>query len=308
MIEIEGLEVDFGAVRALNGIGFRVGEKEIFGFIGPNGAGKTTTIRVAATLLRPSAGSVRIAGSCVVNEPEKVRRIIGYMPDSYGLYDDISVFEYLDFFAKTYGIFLPARTRMVEDVMALTDLGGLRDRLVSTLSRGMKQRLCMAKTLVHDPAVLILDEPASGLDPRARIEFKELLKELKRMGKTILISSHILTELSDFCTSIGIVESGNMVAWGTIDDVMKRIRPSKIVRVKFLGPSGAVAEAMKGLGFVDHFDVFEGHMDAFLPPDSAGIPDLVKVLVSAGIPLTGVEERGASLEDLFISITEGKVC
>ncbi len=308
MIEVSGLVVEFGSLRALKGIDFRVGERDIFGFIGPNGAGKTTTIRVISTLLHPTEGSVRVGGRCVVNEPEEVRRIIGFMPDSYGLYDDISVFEYLDFFAKAFGILLPKRKRVVDDVMALTDLGGLRDRQVSTLSRGMRQRLCMAKTLVHDPPVLVLDEPASGLDPRARIEFRELLKELRSMGKTILISSHILTELADFCTSVGIIESGSMVAWGGIDEVMKRLKPAKIVRILIQGRPAEAQEAMKGLGFVDRFEAFEGHMDVFLRPDCADVPALVKALVMAGVPVSGVAERGASLEDLFIAITEGKVC
>ena len=307
MIELRDLVMDFGGFLALRGISFDVQEGEIFGFIGPNGAGKTTTIRIVTTLLHPTSGSVRVGGHCVVNEPEAVRRLVGFMPDSYGLYEEISVFEYLDFFAKAFGIYVPHRRRAVEDVMGLTDLLDLADRPVAHLSRGMRQRLCVAKTLVHDPRILVLDEPAAGLDPRARIEFRELLKELKNMGKTILISSHILTELSDLCTSVGVIEKGTMVASGPLEEVMQRIRPGKIVRLAYQGGAEAVLTVLKERPGLGRWEPYEGYVDVFFEAGEDDVPGLVKALVLADVPVLSVTERQASLEDLFICITEGKV-
>jgi len=307
MISVEDLVVDFGAHRALFGISFEVREGDVFGFIGPNGAGKSTTMRVLATLLEPTGGKARIRGLDVVEEPEKARAMTGYMPDVYGVYDGLSVREYLDFFAAAFGVRQPRRARSVADVMDLTDLSELADRQVSHLSRGMQQRLCVAKTLVHDPAVLILDEPASGLDPRARIEFRALLRELKGMGKTILISSHILTELSDVCTRIGVIEAGRIVAAGTVSEIFTRLTPftqvmvtvpatsSEAVKVALETPGVARASSEGGRVLVE----FEGR-----DPD---VPELVRRLVGRGVPVSGVQKVEADLEDLFMKITEGKV-
>jgi ABC-2 type transport system ATP-binding protein len=299
--------MDFYSVLALDGISFDVGAGEIFGFIGPNGAGKTTTIRIIATLQPATSGSVRVDGNCVINAPEEVRKVVGYMPDSYGLYEDITVYEYLDFFAKAFGIYLPDRRRVVEDVMQLTDLAELRGRMVSGLSRGMQQRLCVAKTLVNDPKVLVLDEPAAGLDPRARIEFRELLKELKKMGKTIFISSHILTELSDICTSVGVIEQGRMVVSGPVEEVMRKLRPGKVIRIQFEGDFGNRESILGGLPFIDRWEKRDDYVDVFLKPEGTDVPALVKALVTDDLRVRGVQERSASLEDLFITITEGKV-
>ncbi|MGE0709722.1 MAG: ABC transporter ATP-binding protein [Planctomycetota bacterium] len=223
MIEVSGLRRRFEDFEAVRGISFTVPQGDIFGFIGPNGAGKTTTIRILATLLLPTAGTARIQGFDVTEDPERVREVMGYMPDLWGVYPDLTVREYLSFFAASYGLARKDRARAVGDVMDLTDLAGLADRLVEQLSKGMKQRLCLAKTLVHDPQLLILDEPADGLDPRARIELRELLRELSSMGKTILISSHILTELSDLVTSVGIVERGRLLMAGPVDEIVARL-------------------------------------------------------------------------------------
>src|SRR5262249_55335484 len=229
-------------------LNLQIPEGEIFGFIGPNGAGKTTTIRMLATLLLPTKGEIRIAGMNPEEEPREVRRMIGYMPDAFGVYPDLTVNEYLDFFAAAYKIAPDKRSTLIDDVLELTDLTQKKKELVEALSRGMKQRLCLAKTLLHDPSILLLDEPASGLDPRARIEIRELLKELKKMKKTILISSHILSELSDFCTSIGIIEKGKLVVAGSLDDIEARITLTKTYRLTSLDKLETIAEALKNLG------------------------------------------------------------
>ena len=219
MIEIEGFTKTYDHLVAVNDLHLTVEEGDVFGLIGPNGAGKTTTIRFLATLLRPTAGHAFINGYSVTKQVDDVRGSIGYMPDSFGVYDGMKVWEYLDFFAVAYGIKQHARRKIVDDVLVLLDLHYKSTDYVTSLSRGMRQRLCLAKTLLHDPPVLILDEPASGLDPRARVEIKEFLKELRQMGKTILISSHILSELADCCNKVAIIERGELLAQGPIEDI-----------------------------------------------------------------------------------------
>jgi len=242
VIAVRDLTVRFGDFQAVSRISFDVEEGEIFGFIGPNGAGKTTTIRILATLLLPTSGTASILGHDVTEEPEAVRQVTGYMPDVWGVYPGLTVAEYLDFFAAAYGIPRRERARAVGDVMALTDLTPLARKLVETLSKGMKQRLCLAKTLIHDPRLLILDEPANGLDPRARIELRALLRELASMGKTVLISSHILTELSDLVSSVGIVERGRMLMSGEVGGIIERLR----ARAEGDGDGPAAADALIG--------------------------------------------------------------
>ena len=224
MIEVRNFTKRYGEFVAVDDLSFSIGKGEVFGFIGPNGAGKSTTIRFLATLLRPTSGEGRIAGHSVVADPMAVRRVIGFMPDDFGVYDGMKVWEFLDFFAVAYEIPLDQRRKIIGQVLELLDLTHKRDDYVNGLSKGMKQRLCLAKTLVHDPPVLILDEPASGLDPRARLEMKALLNELRGMGKTILVSSHILSELADFCTSIGIIERGKLLAAGSIQEIQRQLR------------------------------------------------------------------------------------
>jgi ABC-2 type transport system ATP-binding protein len=218
-IRVRHLWHRFGNIDVLRDVSFEVGQGEIFGFIGPNGAGKTTTIRIMATLLEPLSGKVEIDGIDVAVDPDRVRRIIGYMPDHAGVYERITVREFLEFFAAAYAVPDPS---VVDTVIELTELGKLQDRLVAELSKGMKQRLQIARILLHDPKVLVLDEPASDLDPRARIEVRDLLLELKELGKTIFLSSHILTELSDVCTSVGILERGGLVVAGPISEIAER--------------------------------------------------------------------------------------
>src|SRR5688572_3383258 len=218
MLEVKQLNKSYGPLRAVQDLSFTLKPGDIFGFIGSNGAGKTTTIKIVATLLEPTSGTAVLNGCDIHRDPMGVRRQIGYMPDFFGLYDDIKVWEYLDFFAAIYKI--PARERpgIIDSVLSLTDLSTKREAFVQTLSRGMQQRLCLAKCLVHDPALLLLDEPASGLDPRARAEFKELVLELGRMGKIVIVSSHILPELASFCNKVGIIERGKMLALGPVND------------------------------------------------------------------------------------------
>jgi len=307
VILVDNLTKNYDGHRALRGISFSVGEGEIFGFIGPNGAGKTTSIRIISTLLDPSSGSVRVGGRSVTGEAEAVRRMIGFMPDNFGVYERITVWEYLDFFAAAYGIDRRARAASIEGIMELTDLVELRDRLTGELSKGMRQRLCLAKTLVHDPKVLILDEPANGLDPSARIEFRALLKELRSMGKTILISSHILTELSDICTSVAILEKGKVVATGSIDSIKKALQPGIAFRLEVLGGGEAARGALEGLPNVGSV-VVEGDVLRFqFSAPRQDVADLVRALVAKGVAITGLQEEKTDLEVLFMRLTKGEV-
>src|SRR5262245_16917305 len=234
MIELIEFGKDYGDFRAVESLSLKIDAGEMFGFIGPNGAGKSTTIRFLATLLKASRGEGIVNGHSVMQNPMAVRQSVGYMPDNFGVYDGMKVWEFLDFFAVAYKIGKGQRKQVINDVLELLDLGHKRDDFVNGLSKGMKQRLCLAKTLLHDPPVLILDEPSAGLDPRARIEVKALLKELRRMGKTVLISSHILSELADCCTSIGIIERGQLLMCGPIEEVYRRIRANRTVEVRFV--------------------------------------------------------------------------
>ena len=246
MIRVDNVSHWFGNFRALTDVSLVVPANEIFGFIGPNGAGKTTTIRMMATLLEPDVGRVLVNGIDVVEHPSEVRKVLGFMPDSFGVYDRITVDEYLEFFAAAHGIVLAQRRRTIEAVIELTELGAVRDRLVQALSKGMKQRLAIARTLLHDPKVLILDEPANGLDPRARIEMRELIEELRRLGKTVLLSSHILTELSDMCTSVAILERGRVVASGSVDTIGRGLRPERGVKIRLLAPPEGAEQLLLG--------------------------------------------------------------
>ena len=330
MIEVRGLSKSYLGFTAVKGVTFDVSQGAVFGFIGPNGAGKTTTIRILATLLEPTSGSVKVDGLDVVDEPEKVRRVIGYMPDDFGVYEGITVQEYLDFFAAAYGLPRRQRTRTVGDVMALTDLTQHEKKLVASLSKGMRQRLCLAKTLVHDPKVLILDEPANGLDPRARFALRVLLKELAAMGKTIVISSHILTELSDVCTEVGIIERGELLASGTVADVEARVREHAAGQAESDSGDGSAPKAEESIRCGMKFATIEGTEKALAilaaRPDCAGVQrrderavglrylgksaDLHKIvaaLVKDEVPLTGLVEEEKDLEAIFMAVTKGKL-
>src|SRR6516164_1149709 len=231
MIETRDLTKMYGELYALNRLTLKLERGDVYGFIGPNGAGKTTTMRILATLLNPTWGEAYVGGYSIYTKPKEIRRIVGYMPDFFGVYDDIKVIEYLEFFAAAYRIRGPKRKTVCESVLELVELGYKRDALVTSLSRGMTQRLGLARVLLHDPQVLLLDEPASGLDPRARIEIRRLLKELRAMGKTILVSSHILPELADICNKIGIIERGKLLFDGDVTEVMKQVRSDIVLNI-----------------------------------------------------------------------------
>jgi ABC-2 type transport system ATP-binding protein len=313
IIEIQGLTKQYGRLTALNNLDLSVAEGDVVGFIGPNGAGKTTTMRILTTLLKPTRGRAWVGGYSVASEPQRVRRMIGYMPDFFGVYEDMKVWEYLDFFAACYDIPLATRTGMIDDLLALVDLNHKRDDFVDSLSRGMKQRLCLARTLAHDPQVLILDEPASGLDPRARIEMRELLLELKNMGKTIFFSSHILAEVSDICTRIAILEAGQLVAYGDMAEMKKKLRPHRLVQVRILGDLAPVAEALVALPQVMGVKMAP---EIDLPPDTLRfdftggdqeMSELLADLVGQGIRIVSFSEETGDLEDVFLQVTQGIV-
>lgn len=313
IIEIQGLTKHYNGLTALKDLHLSIEEGSVFGFIGPNGAGKTTTMRILTTLLKPSAGRAWVAGHSVTTEPEKVRRAIGYMPDFFGVYEDMKVWEYLDFFAACYNIPTAQRSPMIGDLLALVDLQAKRDEYVESLSRGMKQRLCLARTLAHDPQVLILDEPASGLDPRARIEMRELLRELKRMGKTIFFSSHILSEVADICTSIGIIEAGELVVAGDMAEMRRRLRAHRLIQTRVLGDLTPLQDYLLAHEQV-HTIIAGAAVD--LPPDTlrfdfsgsdADLAALLADLVRRDIAVIGLHEESGDLEDVFLHATKGIV-
>lgn len=307
MITLTGFGKDYGDFTAVKSLDLHIEAGEMFGFIGPNGAGKSTTIRFLATLLRPTRGSGIVAGCDVVGDPVGVRRNVGYMPDNFGVYDGMRVWEFLDFFAVAYRIGKTQRRQSIANLLELLDLMHKRDDFVNSLSRGMKQRLCLAKTLVHDPPVLILDEPSSGLDPRARIEMKALFKELRRMGKTILISSHILTELADCCTSIGIVERGQLLMHGPIDQVYRKIRRNRIVEIEFQENAEAGMSILRSQSTLRALDVEARGVVAELETDDQGLADLLETFIREGVRVRKFNDKDPTLEDVFMTVTKGLV-
>ena len=307
MIELKNFGKDYGDFTAVGSLDLEIKEGEMFGFIGPNGAGKSTTIRFLATLLRATRGDGSVNGYSVSGDPMNVRRSVGYMPDSFGVYDGMKVWEFLDFFAVAYQIGRTQRKLVIRDVLELLDLTHKRDDFVNGLSRGMKQRLCLAKTLVHDPPVLILDEPASGLDPRARIEVKALLKELRQMGKTILISSHILTELADCCTSIGIIERGQMLMHGPIEDVYQRIRGNVVIKARIGDQLQKGLSIIRSNTSVRDVQVDGEHVTIEFAEGQHQQAELLAALVSNQVEVKSYAEKEPTLEDVFMMVTKGIV-
>ncbi|MGI8589319.1 MAG: ABC transporter ATP-binding protein [Chloroflexia bacterium] len=329
MVSIRNLTKRYGSFTALDDLSLDIEQGSVFGFIGPNGAGKTTTMRILSTLLAPTVGEAWIGGARISKRPDDVRKQIGYMPDFFGVYNDMRVWEYLDFFAGAYGVPTAGRTAMITDLLTLVDLTGKRENYVDELSRGMKQRLGLARTLVHDPALLILDEPASGLDPRARIELRELLKELRQLGKTILISSHILTELAEVCTHVGIVERGKLLVSGSIDEIMRRMQPSRVIQVRVLARGLRGMELLQTLPGVQDVTWVPNGVQQQPPtaaeapqepiPDGAGtirvrlmgdeqlMGALLTTMVRNEIPVYSFHEEVSDLEDIFLRTTRGLV-
>ena len=307
MIKINHLHKEYKGLTAVKDLSLHLEAGDIFGFIGPNGAGKTTTIKMLATLLKPTSGTALIDGIDVVEHPEAVRGRIGYMPAFFGIYDDMRVWEYLDFFAGAYRLPKQQRPRIIDDVLNLTDLAGKKDNYVEELSTGMKQRLCLAKTLIHDPKVLLLDEPASGLDQRARIEIKELFKELKAMGKTIIISSHILPELADFCNKVGIIERGELLVSGDVQDIMAQLTGGKTLEIKVLDGMDRAMELLADAPGVRAVRPVNAHLHVEFTGDLEAQADLNKLLVDGGLRVQTFSEQETDLEDIFMKVTKGLV-
>lgn len=323
IIEIDNLVKKYGRLMAVDHLTLDVEAGAIYGFVGPNGAGKTSTMRMLTTLMKPSSGNARVAGFSIRKNQRDVRRAIGYMPDFFGVYDDMTVWEYLDFFGACYEIPEAQRIPINDDLLELVDLTHRRDDMVETLSRGMKQRLALARTLAHDPQVLILDEPASGLDPRARIEIRELLVELSRMGKTVFFSTHILADVAEICTHVGIVEAGKLVASGTLEEMQRKLIPNRRVRLTVRGDglkATSVLQKMEGIKNVEQVgandngetssttDNLDQHtLQVELSSDDLDVSDILTELVKQGIRVVHFTEDTRDMEAIFMQATEGIV-
>ncbi|KAA0222280.1 MAG: ABC transporter ATP-binding protein [Phycisphaerae bacterium] len=307
MIQTINLTKRYGKLVALDNLHLNIEDGECFGYIGPNGAGKTTTIKILATLLQPTWGEARVCGYVVGYESRKIRPLIGYVPDFFGAYEDMVVQEYLEFFASAYGITGKQRERVVGDVLELTDLSYKKDALVDSLSRGMQQRLSIARVLLHDPRVLLLDEPASGLDPRARIEIRELLKELRRMGKTILISSHILPELADLCTTVGILEQGKLLYHGPIKDIIARAKTGTKVCVAVTDQQDLAAMLLEKTNGVKAVEQRDGHLIVELERTTHDFTGLARLLLDNNFRIKEIKEEEVNLETAFMRLTKGMV-
>ena len=308
MIETRDLTKMYGELYALDRLTLNLERGDVYGFIGPNGAGKTTTMRILATLLTPTWGEATVAGYSIYNGAKDIRRLMGYMPDFFGVYDDMKVIEYLEFFAAAYRIKGPERRKKCEQVLELVDLGYKRDALVTSLSRGMTQRLGLARVLLHEPQVLLLDEPASGPDPRARIEMRGLIKELRNMGKTIMLSSHILPELADICNKIGIIERGKLLFDGDVQTAIQKVRQR--TRIDVMVGDGRNQEAQRLLEKESDVDEIEYKTqdDYLLVTLRAGLQDgsfLAETLIKNGFRLKMLKEEAVNLEDVFMGITKG---
>ena len=307
MITAENLTKVYGKRKALDHVSFEVPEGEIFGFVGPNGAGKTTTLRILAALLEPTSGHASIGGVDVAKQPDLVHSRLGYMPDFFGVYDQLTVSEYLDFYAACYRQPKERRSKVVAELLELIGLSDRRDQMVDTLSRGLKQRLCLARALVHDPAVLLLDEPASGLDPRARVDMREILKELRRMGKTIIISSHILPELTELCTMIGIIDHGRMRATGSVQEVVQHLSADRRVRIGIVGDKEAALMILKPLAAVRHVDVANDAIEATYEGDDSTAAEILQALTAGGIKVSAFSQVDGGLEEAFMRATSDEV-
>ncbi len=318
IVETINLTKRYGDLVALNNLNLTINDGDCFGFIGPNGAGKTTTIKILATLLKPSSGQANVCGLTVGYQNRQIRPLIGYVPDFMGAYEDMVVTEYLEFFAAAYNIHGAQRKKVVHDVLELTDLGYKATAEVNSLSRGMQQRLSVARVLLHDPKVLLMDEPASGLDPRARIEMRELLKELRRMGKTILISSHILPELAEMCNVVGIIERGQLLFNGTVEEILRRAKLGHVLHVGVLDRIEEAAKIIQGLPGVkkiaqavdDSVSSTKGGKILHVSYDDVAghtYTDIPNILVNKGFRVTKFTEEPVNLETAFMRLTKGLV-
>jgi ABC-2 type transport system ATP-binding protein len=311
IIEIKELTKRFNQRIAVNNISFNIDGGEIFGLVGPNGAGKTTTMRMLVTLLKPDHGEIYVGGYSIRRKPDDVRRQIGFMPDSFGVYGDMTVQEYLDFFGACYKIHPQQRAHLITDLLDLVDLGHRRDDMVDTLSTGLKQRLGLARVLIHDPSILVLDEPASGLDPRARVEIRELLLEVARLGKTILFSSHILADVGELCTRVGIIEEGKLVALGTLQQLSQHVMPHRQLHIGLLDRKEEAQIMLQSMPGVSEVRAVEDASRASLEVDFIGedeaIHQLLAKLLAQGFPVIHFSEESKNLEEVFMRTTKGIV-
>lgn len=305
MIEIKQLSKTFGTFQALKSIDLTIPKGTVFGFVGPNGAGKSTTMSILATLMIPTSGIAKVDGFDVTKHPHEVRKRIGYMPDFFGVYDQFKTLEYLHFYGASYGIPKAEREQLIPQLLELVNLSDKKDAYVDSLSRGMKQRLCLARCLVHDPELLILDEPASGLDPRARIEMREILRELKSMGKTIIISSHILPELAEMVDEIGVIEHGEMIAIGNVADIQNRLRVKRFLHVRLVDRESEAELFLRDRPYVNRIFRDDRGIQIHFGGQDAEQSQLLHELVVAGFQLISFSEAQTNLEDVFLEITKG---
>lgn len=305
MLKIKGLTKKYGRFTAVNDLDLVVPKGEIYGFVGPNGAGKTTTMKIICGLMAADSGEVFVDSIDAVKNSRKAKEVIGYMPDFFGVYDDLKVTEYLDFYASIYNINAAERKKICDDLLELVDLNDKREAYVDSLSRGMKQRLCLARSLVHNPRLLVLDEPASGMDPRARVEMKEILRTLKDLGKTIIISSHILPELSELCTSIGIIDRGKIVISGTVSEIMQQVYSKRFIKIKLKDKMEEAQRIMLEFPTVTGIREGTGFIEAGFEGNDEEMSMLLKELVKRDIPVISFAQMDGNLEDVFMRVTKG---
>lgn len=313
MLEIQNLTKKYGKFLALDNLNLKIGKGEIFGFVGPNGAGKTTTMRITCGLLKATSGTVLVDGVDAITNPDDIKRKVGYVPDFFGVYDNLKVMEYMEFYGSMYGMSKTDTDEIAEGLLELVNLADKKEAFVDTLSRGMKQRLCVARALIHNPDLLVLDEPNSGLDPRARFEMKEILKNLGAMGKTIIISSHILPELAEMCTSIGIMEKGHLIACGRVDEIMQKSRGSQPIHMRVVMTDYATEEegreflstVLKEQPNVEKVTYTEDEVLIAFNGDDTDAANLLKCLIERNIPVSNFYREKEDLESLFLEITGG---
>ena len=306
MPEILELNKKYGKFTALDSLSMNITENSIFGFVGPNGAGKTTPMKIMAGLLKADSGGIYINGEDILKNPKNIRDKIGYMPDFFGVYDDLKVSEYMDFYAGTYYIPYAERGTLIDNLLEVVDLTDKKDTYVDSLSRGMKQRLCLARSLIHDPDLIILDEPASGLDPRARVEMKEILKELREMGKTIIVSSHILPELAEMCSEIGIIDHGKLVTQGTVNEIMNRINKKRLVRVKLSNGKENLIRLLKEQSTVKEITENTDNVEFAFEGTNDNLTSILRNIIMNGIPIYSFAENEGNLEEIFMTVTGGE--
>lgn len=305
MLEMKELVKRYGNFTAVDRLTLTVPDGSIYGFVGPNGAGKTTTMRMMAGLLQATEGSIWMDDVDMTKNPRLLRTKIGYMPDFFGVYDNLKVTEYMDFYAGTYEIPYKDRGEIIDSLLDIVNLSHKKDAYVDSLSRGMKQRLCLARSLVHDPQLLILDEPASGLDPRARVEMKEILKQLQSMGKTVVISSHILPELAEMCTEVGIINQGKLAAQGSVQDIMRQLTQKRVIYVRPLAEVSRAVEILREMPAVKEITENATDLEFVFDGSEEMLAEIVKCLVDHGIGILSFREKEGNLEEIFMQVTGG---